>query len=158
QPPYYLEMEYVPGADLRVWCEEQGGVGTVPLERRLEIVAQAADALQAAHEAGVIHRDVKPANILICGKGAGPMQVTLSDFGIGQVVSQEDLSGITRAGFTQTMMSRSSSNTGTHLYMAPELLAGKAASIRSDVYSLGVVLFQLLVGDFTRPVTTDWAN
>jgi non-specific serine/threonine protein kinase len=81
----------------------------------------------------------------------------LTDFGIGQVVSEEFLKGITRAGFTQTIMSDSSSSrTGTQLYMAPELLAGKPASTRSDLYSLGAVLFQLVVCDFSKPVTTDW--
>jgi len=65
QPPFYLEEEYVSGKDLKSWCEAQGGVEKVPLEVRLEIVAQAADGLQAAHDAGVIHRDVKPGNILI---------------------------------------------------------------------------------------------
>jgi eukaryotic-like serine/threonine-protein kinase len=64
-PPFYVEMEYVEGEDLRSWCERQGGVSAIPLETRLEIVAQAAEALQAAHDAGIIHRDVKPANILI---------------------------------------------------------------------------------------------
>ena len=64
-PPFYVEMDYVEGADLRTWSEERGGVASVPLETRLEIVAQAADGLQAAHEAGIIHRDIKPANILI---------------------------------------------------------------------------------------------
>ncbi len=52
----------------------------------------------------------------------------------------------------------SSSQTGTQMYMAPELFAGKPASIRSDIYSLGVVLYQLLAGDFNRPVASDWAN
>jgi WD40 repeat protein/class 3 adenylate cyclase/tRNA A-37 threonylcarbamoyl transferase component Bud32 len=162
-PPFYVEMDYVDGADLRSWCEERGGVEAVPLETRLEIVAQAADGLQAAHEAGVIHRDIKPDNILIGNPKSEirnlKLEVKLTDFGIGQVVSEEYLSGITRAGFTQTMMSdSSSSHTGTQLYMAPELLAGKPASTRSDIYSLGVVLYQLLVGDFSRPVTTDWAE
>jgi class 3 adenylate cyclase/dipeptidyl aminopeptidase/acylaminoacyl peptidase/tRNA A-37 threonylcarbamoyl transferase component Bud32 len=161
QPPYYVEMDYVEGADLASWIAEHGGVEEIPLATRLEIVAQAADGLQAAHEAGIIHRDIKPANILIGGKGIGPseVRVKLTDFGIGQVVSEEYLKGITRAGFTQTILSDSaSSRTGTQIYMAPELLAGKPASTRSDIYSLGVVLYQLLVGDFSRPVTIDWAD
>jgi len=128
QPPFYVEMDYVEGKDLRTWSEERGGVERIPLEVRLEIAAQAADALQAAHEAGVIHRDVKPANILIAeriphpasghplpsnGRGAwgeGAVCVKLTDFGIGQVVSQAALAGITRAGFTQTILSDSSSS------------------------------------------------
>jgi WD40 repeat protein/class 3 adenylate cyclase len=194
QPPFYLEEEYVSGKDLKSWCEAQGGVEKVPLEVRLEIVAQAADGLQAAHDAGVIHRDVKPGNILIAERGMRNAELQwlgqssssssslsssenpksedpqlstinhqpsakLTDFGIGQVLSEEYLSGITRAGFTQTMMGPgSSSQTGTQMYMAPELFAGKLASIRSDIYSLGVVLYQVLVSDFTRPVTTDWVR
>jgi serine/threonine protein kinase/WD40 repeat protein len=161
RPPFYVEMDYVEGADLRSWSDGHGGVEAIPLATRLEIVVQAADGLQAAHEAGIIHRDIKPANILIGGKGieATELRVKLTDFGIGQVVSEEYLKGITRAGFTQTILSdSSSSHTGTQIYMAPELLAGKPASTRSDIYSLGVVLYQLLAGDFSRPVTTDWAN
>jgi class 3 adenylate cyclase/tRNA A-37 threonylcarbamoyl transferase component Bud32/dipeptidyl aminopeptidase/acylaminoacyl peptidase len=159
--PFYVEMDYVEGADLRSWCEKHGGAESVPLATRLEIVAQAADGLQAAHEAGIIHRDIKPANILVGGRGIEPdeVRVKLTDFGIGQVVSEDFLKGITRAGFTETVLSDStSSQTGTQLYMAPELLAGKPASTRSDIYSLGVVLYQLLVGDFSRPVTIDWAR
>ncbi len=160
-PPYYVEMDYVEGSDLGTWCKAQGGEAGIPLPTRLEIVAQAADGLQAAHEAGIIHRDIKPANILIGGKGTGPgeVRVRLTDFGIGQVVSEELLKGITCAGFTQTTIAgHTSSAAGTQLYMAPELLAGKTASTRSDLYSLGVVLYQLLAGDFSRPITTDWAK
>jgi serine/threonine protein kinase len=99
-------------------------------------------------------RDVKPANILVENpkpeirhpdedlkaqiQNPKPVAVKLTDFGIGQVVSEEYLKGITRAGFTQTMASGSSSGTGTQLYMAPELLAGKPASIRSDICLIGI--------------------
>ena len=194
EPPFYLMMDHVEGQDLKVWCEQQGGAEKVALGTRLEIVAQIAEALQAAHDAGVIHRDVKPGNILIshgvppsggsahelqaCSglEPTGPaeagtpnepgtysparlrVQAKLTDFGIGQVVSEEALKGVTKAGFTQTIVAESSSHSGTQMYMAPELIAGKAASTRSDIYSLGVVLYQLLVGDFKRPLTTDWAE
>ena len=203
EAPYYLTMEYVAGRDLKTWSEARlpagasaqagGGVGAIPLETRLEIVAQVAEALQAAHDAGVIHRDVKPSNILVsadvsrpadaveCG-GLTPLsseegressgenqsavkpahstiQAKLTDFGIGQVVSEEVLAGVTRLGFTETLLSTGrAGQAGTYLYMAPELLAGKSASKQSDIYSLGVVLYQLLVGDLSRPITTDWSK
>jgi WD40 repeat protein/serine/threonine protein kinase/class 3 adenylate cyclase len=167
KPPFYLEEEFVEGKDLKTWCEAQGGIEQVPLEARLEMVAQAAEGLQAAHDSGIIHRDVKPGNILVRGEAvlergaAAPhskIQVKLTDFGVGQVTSQEVLAGGTREGFTQTMLSPDSSYAGTQLYMAPELFAGKPASTRSDIYSLGVVLYQLAVADFRRPVTGDWAE
>jgi serine/threonine-protein kinase len=174
QPPYYIGEDYVAGQELRAWFEEQGGAEKAPLEVKLEVVAQVADALQAAHEAGVIHRDVKPANILVSGQwsvvsgqeraaeaspAAPPWSFSakLTGFGIGQVVSEEALAGVTKAGFTQTVLGPgSTSASGSQMYLAPELLAGKPASGRSDLYSLGVVLYQLLVGDFARPLATDW--
>ena len=159
EPPYYVEMDYVEGQSLKVWCDEKGGADQVPLATRLEIVAQIADALHAAHTAGVIHRDVKPGNILIAqpaATGARPI-AKLSDFGIGQILSAEVLEGVTKGGFTQSILAAGASpHSGTQLYMAPELLAGEPATIRTDIYSLGVVLFQLLVGDLHRPLTTDW--
>jgi serine/threonine protein kinase/class 3 adenylate cyclase len=197
EPPFYVVMDHVEGRDLKGWCKQHGGAEKVALQVRLEIVAQIADALQAAHDAGVIHRDVKPGNILVSDpgpvssdqlsfagdRGSGvkgqklqgepefvasdspvltrqsPPTAKLTDFGIGQVISEEALKGVTKTGFTETLVAdSSSSHTGSQMYMAPELLAGKPASIRSDIYSLGVVLYQLLVGDLTHPVTTDWAN
>ncbi|MEW6155868.1 MAG: protein kinase [Verrucomicrobiota bacterium] len=190
EPPFYLMMEYVEGRDLHAWAARQGGLGKVPLAVRLEMIAQAAQALQAAHETGIIHRDVKPSNILVTSRTAhsaahesgrtprpeiaakvvsdesegelndiNDVQVKLTDFGIGQILSQEFLEGVTRQGFTQTLLSSSNpSLTGTQIYMAPELLAGQPASARSDIFSLGVVLYQMIVGDFTRPLTTDWTR
>lgn len=157
-PPYYIAMDYAGGKDLISWCAGRGGAGKIPLAVRLEIISQIAEGLEAAHEAGVIHRDIKPSNILLIDqpKGGETIQVKLSDFGIGQIVSAEALEGITRMGFTQTMISSSSSQTGTLLYMAPELIGGKQASPQSDIYSIGVLLYQLLMGDFSRPLTMDW--
>ncbi len=157
EPPFYIVVEHVDGSDLRQWCEAGGGIENVALATRLEIAAQVADALKAAHESGVIHRDVKPSNILVGGEGGGGVRVHLTDFGIGHVISEEALAGITRGGFTVTMMD-SGSHGGTRLYMAPELIAGSPASPQSDLYSLGVVLYQLIVGDLSRPLATDWSD
>ena len=76
-----------------------------------------------------------------------------ADFGIGQIISDEIRSQLSVSGFSQAGL-ESASLSGTQLYMAPELFWGKPASIRSDIYALGVVLYQLLAGDFRRPVTT----
>lgn len=159
-PPFYIVMDYAEGQNLRIWCESKGGIQQIPLETRIEIVAQVAEALQAAHRAGVIHRDVKPTNILLatsnCESRQPAPEVKLADFGIGQVLSQEILAGITRAGFTATLSSGSSATFGTLMYLAPELQTGQPASPQSDIYSLGIVLYQLLVGDLSRPLTFDW--
>jgi serine/threonine-protein kinase len=166
RPPFYLEEEYVSGRDLRTWCAAQGGIGQLPIEMRLELMAQAAEGLAAAHEAGIIHRDIKPGNILVgCWKAGGigaktpdrgAPRAKLTDFGIGHVMSAEALAGITATGLTteygcSTLM-------GTHAYLAPEVLMGRPATVQSDLYSMGVVLYQLLVEDFAQPVTTDWAR
>jgi serine/threonine protein kinase/class 3 adenylate cyclase len=161
QPPFYLVMDYARGQDLKGWCAERGGSKAISRATLIEIAAQVADALHAAHEAGVIHRDVKPGNILVSGAGTSPadVNVKLTDFGIGQVVSPDVLAGMTRSGFTQTVVSAGgSAHGGTHIYMAPELIANKPASTRSDTYSLGVVLYQMLVGDFSQPLTVDWTH
>jgi serine/threonine protein kinase len=116
--------------------------------------------LAAAHSVGIIHRDVKPSNILIEERKDGSIQVRLTDFGIGQLTDREVLAraGITTTGFTQTVsaLTEFSSYTGTRLYMAPELTAGRPPSIQSDIYSLGVLLYQLMIGDLSEPMTTDW--
>jgi WD40 repeat protein/serine/threonine protein kinase/class 3 adenylate cyclase/DNA/RNA endonuclease YhcR with UshA esterase domain len=159
EPPYFIVLRHVDGMDLPAWVQSRGGFENITESERFEIVAQAAEALQAAHDCGVIHFDIKPSNILV-GKSPGrPLHAYVSDFGIGRVVSSEALEGMTSMGFTQTLVDADSTNvSGTHLYMAPEIAAGKGGSARSDIYSLGVVLYQMVVGDFTRPVTTDWAR
>ncbi len=158
QPPYFLETEHSEAGDLVTWGRQQGGIDKVPLETRVDVVAQIADALAAAHSAGVLHKDLKPANVLIRqDPGGGPL-VCLSDFGIGLVTSREalDVPGVTMAGLTEALLSSSETGAGTRLYMAPEVMEGRVATPLSDVYSLGVILYQIVAGDFSRALATGW--
>jgi serine/threonine protein kinase/WD40 repeat protein len=160
EPPWYLQMDHVDALDLESWCARQaGGIKSVTVEERVEIVAQAAEALQAAHDAGILHRDLKPANILI--RATAPLHVFISDFGIGHLAAEELVRTAAAARtFTFTLQDIQHTQTlsGTMFYLAPELMAGTPATARSDIYSLGVVLWQLLVGDLHAPLDpTHWA-
>ncbi|NUN95774.1 MAG: protein kinase [Candidatus Omnitrophica bacterium] len=160
-PPYYIVMEHFQAKDLAKWWEAGGGAARIPMESRLEIVIQVAEALEVAHQAGVLHRDIKPSNILVGGTGLAPDQirVKLTDFGIGQVAPEHLPQGFTTQGFTEIFgRTEMSSRTGTRVYMAPEVMAGRPSSIQSDVYSLGVVFYQLVIGDLSQPVITDWRD
>jgi len=156
EPPFYIMMDYVEGPTFDRWATALTGREETLLAMKLEVIAQVADGLQAAHDAGVIHRDVKPSNVLVA-EHQGNVRAKLTDFGIGQVVNPEALASGGRLGFTHTMLS-STDATGTQIYMAPEIQAGQPATTRSDIYSLGVVLWQTVSGDFSRPLTSDWAE
>ena len=160
-PPYYLVMDYARGGNLASWSESEqyGGIGKIPLGDRLELVAQVADGLGAAHAVGVIHKDVKPGNILIGNEPGRGIQARLADFGIGLVIAPElaERLDIHMTGWEKTDLGYDlGSRTGTRLYTAPELVAGRDPSIQSDIYSLGVVLYQVVVGDFSQPLAEGW--
>ena len=129
---HYIAQEYVPGYNLRELLKKKG-----PPEQTLavRIIRQAANALQAAHEAGIVHRDVKLENIMITRKG----EVKVADFGLAQLMRDDaaDEPHLTRAGVTM----------GTPLYMSPEQISGKEVDHRSDIYSLGVTCYHLLSGN-----------
>ena len=131
----YIAMRYVAGTDLRALLEQAGRLDPA---RTLAIVAQVAGALDAAHARGLVHRDVKPANILLGpGPGAGPDDpdhVYLSDFGLTKRSSSA--SGLTATGLF----------IGTLTYAAPEQIEGRPVDGRTDVYMLGCVLFECLAG------------
>src|SRR5262249_32553383 len=100
-PPYFLESEFTESGNLADWAKQQGGLDKVPLEMRLDIVARTADAVAAAHSIGVLHKDIKPSNILIYGEPGAP-RPRLADFGIGMLADRGALAGrdITLSGFT----------------------------------------------------------
>src|SRR5687767_7736403 len=129
----FLVMEYVEGDAL---SRTLGRVGRLTPARTMALVAQAADALQAAHEKGIVHRDVKPGNLLVRPNGT----LVLTDFGIARSAMVGQL---TAAG----------SVLGTASYISPEQAAGGTATAASDIYALGVVAYQCLSGH--RPFEGD---
>jgi serine/threonine protein kinase len=156
--PYFIESEYTEGGDLVDWSDEQGGLSEVPLETRLALVAEVADALAAAHSVGVLHKDVKPQNVLVTRDREGRPRARLADFGVGMVLDRDALSadGLSGLGFTGTLANTEAAAAGTRGYLAPELLEGRAASIQADIYALGVMLYQMVAGDFSRTLAPGW--
>jgi len=124
----YIAMRYVAGGDFKALLREEGSLEPT---RALSLLAQVADALDAAHDAGLVHRDVKPGNVLLDSRE----HCYLSDFGLTKQVSSE-------SGFTAT-----GEITGTIEYVAPEVIEGKKIDARADLYSLGCMLFECLAGE-----------
>ncbi len=129
----FIVMELVPGQPLSVLLR---GGEPMPPERASAVVAQAADAIAAAHAIGIVHRDVKPANLLVTPEGV----VKITDFGIARAAAS--------AAITQT-----GQIIGTPHYISPEQAEGQPATEASDIYALGVVLYECLAGQ--RPFTRD---
>jgi eukaryotic-like serine/threonine-protein kinase len=124
----YMAMEFIEGVELRSLLGEGR---TLPVSQAVSIAVQVAEGLAYAHEHGVVHRDVKPANIMVVGEG--PVKIT--DFGIARMRAAAD-------ELTQTGMML-----GSPKYMSPEQVVGKRADHRSDIFSLGVILYEMLAGN-----------
>ena len=122
----YITMEFVPGEDLKSLIER---VGQLSIRKAVAIAEQVSAGLAEAHGLGIIHRDLKPQNIMIDHQG----NVRIMDFGIALSLSSK--------GITKTPML-----IGTPEYMAPEMVDGKEADARTDIYALGVILFEMLIG------------
>jgi len=154
--PYFIETDYVSGGSLTDWVAAQGGAEKIELAMRLELVAQVADTLAAVHALGVLHKDLKPSNVLVGVEPDAEPRAWLTDFGSGRVFDQERLKqfGITSLGFTQAIAADASST--TPLYLAPEVVAGQPLTLQADLYALGVILYQFVVGDFRRPLAPGW--
>jgi serine/threonine protein kinase len=120
----FFTMEYVDGEDLASLLRR---IGRLPQDKAVEIARQLCAGLAAAHSKGVLHRDLKPANIMLDGRG----QVVVTDFGLAGVA--DDIRG-------------AEVRSGTPAYMAPEQLAGREVSTRSDIYALGLVLYEVFTG------------
>ncbi len=129
----YMAMEFLEGDELRKLLQARAAI---PLSRALDIGAQVAEGLQYAHERQIIHRDIKPANIMVLQDGL----VKITDFGIARMRNNE----------VKTMTGMI---LGSPKYMSPEQVSGKRADTRSDIFSLGVVIYEMLTG--TSPFVAD---
>lgn len=155
--PWFIELRDEPLGSLQFWPKVQAGDGTLSLPQRIELAARIADAVAATHSLGVLHKDLKPDNILLRDNASELPDVLLCDFGSGglDAASLEQLR-LTRLGFSPADLAGSGGDTGTALYIAPELLGGAPPTLRSDIYALGVISYQLVVGDLRRPLAPGW--
>ena len=126
----FLAMAFIAGRSL----EKRIEAGPVPLREALEIARQAAEGLRAAHAKGIVHRDIKSSNLMLAGEDSGRTQVKLLDFGLAQLAGRSKLT-------------QADSIMGTVAYMSPEQTQGGAVDARSDIWSLGVALYEMVAGE-----------
>ncbi len=138
----FITMRYVDGTDLRTLLDQ---VGALTPARAVHILGQVAEALDVAHAKGLVHRDVKPANVLIAEAG-GRDHAYLTDFGLTK-------HAVSRGGLTGT-----GNWVGTVDYVAPEQIAGGPVDARADIYALGCVVYEVLTGDVPYPADSDMAK
>jgi serine/threonine protein kinase len=158
EAPYFIESRLADGGSLADWWKAVGGAAAVPMEERIELIARIADGLAAIHSIGVLHKDLKPSNVLLELDSAGKAaRVLLGDLGNGALSDPRRMEamGITRMGFTRTLVSAASTS-GTPMYLAPEVLMGQPPTIQADIYALGVMLYQLVLGDLSQPLISGW--
>lgn len=136
---YYMVMEYIKGGTLKTYIQQKGAL---PVDEALRVTGQLSDALAYAHQNGMIHRDIKPANVMFTDNSF--THPVLTDFGIARILGQ---SGITMSG----------AFIGTPAYMSPEAGRGTKVDERSDIYSMGIMLYEMVTGTVPYDADTPFA-
>ena len=146
----FIAMEYVEGQVLKDRLEE----GSIPVPKALLIASEIAEALEKAQARGIVHRDLKPSNIMITAEG----HPKILDFGLAKRLAP--LEGVESEDQTITNLTREGSTVGTPAYMSPEQVRGQPADARSDIFSFGIVLYEMITGvnPFQRPHAMETAS
>ncbi len=145
EPPFFVETGYA-GESLADWAQRERHLAAMPDTQRIALFLQIADAVAAAHAVGILHQDLRPAHVLLQARTDGiGWDVRLKGFG-GLRLADADIGSADGPQAVDT----------TAPYVAPERIAGGNPTLQSDLYALGVILYQMLVGDLSRPLASGW--
>ena len=159
RPPCFLELPYHEDGNLRDWAAVRGGLEAIAPTQRLGLAIALCEAVAALHAVGIIHRDLKPENIypLADPDAPGGWRIALADLGAGDAATTPHLAAL---GITMSVLDTASAasprHVGSLLYVSPEVIAGGPHTLRSDVFSLGVLLYQLAAGNLRRTLAPGW--
>lgn len=155
QPPFFVELPYFADGHLADWAAALGGLPRIDMAVRLELCASLCETVAGLHEIGVIHKDLKPENLYPQVDADGRWRLVLSDLGAGEAALSPRLAEL---GLTLTLLGGGTGRAGSLMYLAPEVIAGEEPTVRSDVFALGVLLYQMIVGNLRRPLAPGWEN
>jgi eukaryotic-like serine/threonine-protein kinase len=158
-PPFFVATRYHPGGNLAQWCAEGERLAQLPMAQRLALAQAICEAVAALHEADIAHRDLKPENLYPLDDTNGRVRIVVGDLGIGSGLLPP---GIDASGLPLGQLTRIGEAVGEPasggLYLAPEVLTGSPVTAKSDLYALGVLTYQLVVGDLRRALAPGWQH
>ena len=155
QPPFFLELPFYADGNLADWALARGGLRSIDPATRLQLCVRLCEAIAALHEIGIIHKDLKPENLYPVADAEGGWRMVVSDLGAGGAAHSPWLAEL---GITMSVAAdaTASAHGGSMLYLAPEVIAGEMSTQRSDVFALGVLVYQMVCGDLRRSLAPGW--
>lgn len=156
-PPFFIATELHPAGNLADWAARDARLASLDEAQRVALAVALCRAVADLHEADIAHRDLKPENLYVVSEAPEPWRVVLGDLGVGLGLLPP---GVDEIGVPIGQLTRHGAAPGTGgssgRYIAPEVLAGHPATAKSDLYALGVLIFQIVVGDLQRPLAPGW--